>query len=83
MCSADNNEPGSMRPGDCFTIEPALIQGPDAEAFMWDDGWTMSTLVSHLGSEPLVSTDFDAVWGEERPVRAPDTHHGGWSRCLD
>jgi len=34
-----------MKPGDCFTIEPALVQGSDSRGDTWDDGWTMSTLV--------------------------------------
>ncbi|NXD32740.1 MAP1 aminopeptidase, partial [Spelaeornis formosus] len=32
-----------MRPGDCFTIEPSLVQGYNSRGFMWEDGWTMST----------------------------------------
>jgi hypothetical protein len=37
-----------MKPGDCFTIEPALVQGSDSRGDIWDDGWTMSTLVCFL-----------------------------------
>jgi hypothetical protein len=37
-----------MKPGDCFTIEPALVQGSDSRGDTWDDGWTMSTLVCLL-----------------------------------
>ena len=32
-----------MRPGDCFTIEPILIQGSNSRGYMWDDGWTLAT----------------------------------------
>lgn len=42
-----NTEQGQMQPGDCFTIEPCLVQGSDARGDLWDDGWTMSTLVCH------------------------------------
>lgn len=34
-----------MQVGDCFTVEPALVQGVNSRGFMWDDGWTMSTEV--------------------------------------
>lgn len=37
-----------MMPGDCFTIEPSLVQGSDSRGDTWDDGWTMTTLVSLL-----------------------------------
>jgi methionyl aminopeptidase len=42
-----NSEEGIMQPGDCFTIEPALVQGSDSRGDTWDDGWTMGTLVCH------------------------------------
>jgi methionyl aminopeptidase len=35
-----------MMPGDCFTIEPCLVQGINSRGFLWDDGWTISTEVS-------------------------------------
>ncbi|KAJ8519687.1 hypothetical protein ONZ45_g3381 [Pleurotus djamor] len=38
-----NDEPGVMRPGHCFTIEPALIQGDIATGWIFPDGWTAST----------------------------------------
>ncbi|WVQ99433.1 methionine aminopeptidase, type I [Kwoniella sp. CBS 9459] len=38
-----NNESGEMKPGDCFTIEPCLVQGRNARGVLWDDGWTMAT----------------------------------------
>ncbi|KAI0658629.1 peptidase M24, structural domain-containing protein [Cubamyces menziesii] len=38
-----NDEPGEMRPGDCFTIEPAIIQGTDPHGWTFPDGWTVST----------------------------------------
>ncbi|KAL5527906.1 hypothetical protein ACEPAG_6707 [Sanghuangporus baumii] len=39
-----NDEPGIMLPGHCFTIEPALIVGPDPRAWIFPDGWTASTM---------------------------------------
>lgn len=41
-----NDEPGTMSPGHCFTIEPCIVQGDDARGVLWDDGWTMVTRVS-------------------------------------
>ncbi|RPD67446.1 methionine aminopeptidase [Lentinus tigrinus ALCF2SS1-7] len=38
-----NHEPGVMEPGDCFTIEPAVVQGDDPSAVTYPDGWTVST----------------------------------------
>jgi methionyl aminopeptidase len=38
-----NEEPGVMRPGDCFTIEPCVVQGTDPRAWIFPDGWTAST----------------------------------------
>ncbi|KAI0650891.1 methionine aminopeptidase [Trametes meyenii] len=38
-----NDEPGEMQPGDCFTIEPAIIQGTDPESITFPDGWTVAT----------------------------------------
>ncbi|KAH9899397.1 methionine aminopeptidase [Cubamyces lactineus] len=38
-----NDEPGEMQPGDCFTIEPAIIQGTDPHGWTFPDGWTVST----------------------------------------
>ncbi|WWC70025.1 methionine aminopeptidase, type I [Kwoniella pini CBS 10737] len=38
-----NSEPGEILPGDCFTIEPCLVQGSNARGELWDDGWTMVT----------------------------------------
>jgi hypothetical protein len=43
--AADNNEDGIMNPGDCFTIEPSLVQGSNSRGSMWEDGWTMATEV--------------------------------------
>lgn len=37
-------------PGDCFTIEPSLVQGSDSRGDTWDDGWTMTTLVCSVPS---------------------------------
>lgn len=37
-----------MQPGDCFTIEPSLVQGSDSRGSMWDDGWTMATEVRYI-----------------------------------
>ncbi|KAL5636885.1 hypothetical protein ACGC1H_000758 [Rhizoctonia solani] len=36
-----NEEPGIMKPGHCFTIEPAVIQGRDPDWWMLPDGWTI------------------------------------------
>ncbi|KAI0638630.1 methionine aminopeptidase [Trametes polyzona] len=38
-----NDEPGEMVPGDCFTIEPAIIQGTEPHGWTFPDGWTVST----------------------------------------
>ncbi|KAH9854891.1 methionine aminopeptidase [Lenzites betulinus] len=38
-----NDEPGEMQPGDCFTIEPAIIQGTEPRGWTFPDGWTVST----------------------------------------
>ncbi|KAI0722536.1 peptidase M24, structural domain-containing protein [Earliella scabrosa] len=38
-----NEEPGVMEPGDCFTIEPAIVQGTDPAGVTYPDGWTVST----------------------------------------
>ncbi|KAF8681171.1 Methionine aminopeptidase [Rhizoctonia solani] len=36
-----NEEPGIMKPGHCFTIEPAIIQGKDPDWWILPDGWTI------------------------------------------
>ncbi|CEL59588.1 Methionine aminopeptidase 1B, chloroplastic OS=Arabidopsis thaliana GN=MAP1B PE=2 SV=2 [Rhizoctonia solani AG-1 IB] len=36
-----NEEPGMMKPGHCFTVEPAIIQGTDPDWWMLPDGWTI------------------------------------------
>ncbi|KAF8324586.1 methionine aminopeptidase [Cantharellus anzutake] len=38
-----NDEPGVMKPGHCFTIEPCLVQGDDARGWVLPDGWTVLT----------------------------------------
>lgn len=38
-----NDEPGFMKPGHCFTIEPALVQGSDPVGWLFPDDWTVST----------------------------------------
>ncbi|KAJ3994857.1 peptidase M24, structural domain-containing protein [Lentinula boryana] len=38
-----NDEPGVMLPGNCFTIEPAIIQGTHPTSWTFPDGWTAST----------------------------------------
>jgi len=38
-----NEEPGVMLPGDCFTIEPCIVQGRSARGWIFPDGWTTST----------------------------------------
>lgn len=69
----DNNEPGTMEIGDCFTIEPSLVHGSNSRGFIWDDGWTMSTEVSRFGVSDTQSSL--VVWSEERSVRAPGVDH--------
>ncbi|KZP00215.1 methionyl aminopeptidase [Calocera viscosa TUFC12733] len=39
----ENDEPGVMRPGQCFTIEPCIVDDEDSRGFMWPDGWTVAT----------------------------------------
>ncbi|KAF8759600.1 Methionine aminopeptidase [Rhizoctonia solani] len=39
--STVNEEPGIMKPGHCFTIEPAIIQGKDPDWWILPDGWTI------------------------------------------
>ncbi|KAG8825226.1 hypothetical protein FRC18_010354 [Serendipita sp. 400] len=41
-----NDEPEVMEPGDCFTIEPIVLQtgiGRETPIWIWADGWTAST----------------------------------------
>ncbi|TFK69443.1 methionyl aminopeptidase [Pluteus cervinus] len=38
-----NDEPGVMQPGDCFTIEPCIVQGSNPRAWIFPDGWTASS----------------------------------------
>ncbi|KZT70283.1 methionine aminopeptidase [Daedalea quercina L-15889] len=38
-----NDEPGVMRPGHCFTIEPCIVQGTNPRSWIFPDGWTAST----------------------------------------
>ncbi|GLB34284.1 putative removes the N-terminal methionine from nascent proteins [Lyophyllum shimeji] len=38
-----NDEPGVMMPGDCFTIEPCIVQGANPRGWIFPDGWTAST----------------------------------------
>lgn len=45
-----------MQPGDCFTIEPPLVQGPNSRGTVWEDGWTVGTDVSHESSHTDVQT---------------------------
>ncbi|EJU06603.1 methionyl aminopeptidase [Dacryopinax primogenitus] len=39
----DNDEPGRMSQGMCFTIEPCIVDDEDARGWLWPDGWTVST----------------------------------------
>ncbi|KAI9447868.1 methionyl aminopeptidase [Lactarius indigo] len=43
-----NEEPGTMMPGHCFTIEPCLIQGSNPRGWIFPDGWTASTEKEHM-----------------------------------
>ncbi|KAF9449026.1 methionyl aminopeptidase [Macrolepiota fuliginosa MF-IS2] len=38
-----NDEPGVMKPGHCFTIEPSIIQGRNPRGWIFPDDWTAST----------------------------------------
>ncbi|KZS91355.1 methionyl aminopeptidase [Sistotremastrum niveocremeum HHB9708] len=38
-----NEEPGVMKLGHCFTIEPAIIQGSNPSVWEFLDGWTVAT----------------------------------------
>ena len=51
-----------MEIGDCFTIEPSLVHGSNSRGFIWDDGWTMSTEVSH---PELDMAEITVVWGKK------------------
>ncbi len=44
--TAENHERALMKPGDCFTIEPPLVQGTRPRGGLWDDGWTVASDVS-------------------------------------
>lgn len=46
LVSSVNDEPGVMRPGHCFTIEPCIVQGDWSRGYIWNDGWTFATEVS-------------------------------------
>ncbi|OBZ70305.1 Methionine aminopeptidase 1B, chloroplastic [Grifola frondosa] len=61
-----NDEPGVMMPGDCFTIEPCIVQGSNPIGWIFPDGWTSSTedcarsaqvehmvLITNMGAEVL------------------------------
>jgi len=51
-----NNEEGIMKVGDCFTIEPCLVQGKNSKGFLWDDGWTISTEVGAMTAHLLAKS---------------------------
>lgn len=55
-----------MEPGDCFTIEPSLVQGSDSRGDMWDDGWTLAT---------DVSSDCDWVADKQSGARSAQFEH--------
>ncbi|KAI0089231.1 peptidase M24, structural domain-containing protein [Irpex rosettiformis] len=38
-----NIEPGTMQPGHCFTIEPCIVRGTNADHMVFGDGWTASS----------------------------------------
>ncbi|KAL4081355.1 peptidase M24, structural domain-containing protein [Scleroderma yunnanense] len=38
-----NDEPGTMLPGHCFTIEPCIVEGSNPHVWVFPDGWTAST----------------------------------------
>ncbi|BEI84756.1 hypothetical protein CcaverHIS002_0501570 [Cutaneotrichosporon cavernicola] len=65
-----NHERGLMKSGDCFTIEPPLVQGTRPRGGVWDDGWTVATdtgarsaqfehqiLITETGADVLTRVD--------------------------
>ncbi|THH29800.1 hypothetical protein EUX98_g4395 [Antrodiella citrinella] len=61
-----NNEPGSMQPGHCFTIEPCIIQGTDSSSWTFPDGWTASTVNAARSAQEedmilITETGFDVL----------------------
>ncbi|KAI0787252.1 peptidase M24, structural domain-containing protein [Irpex lacteus] len=61
-----NVEPGTMQPGHCFTIEPCIVRGTNADHMVFGDGWTVSStnwarsaqaehmvLITHDGAEVI------------------------------
>lgn len=65
-----NEEPGAMLPGQCFTIEPAIIKGSNKDHMIFGDDWTASTtnwarsaqaehmvLITHTGADVLTRDD--------------------------
>jgi len=65
-----NDEPGIMRPGHCFTIEPCIVRGSTADHIVFGDGWTASSanwarsaqaehtiLITNDGAEVLTGND--------------------------
>lgn len=74
----ENSDTEIMKPGDCFTIEPILVQGSKSRGKLWDDGWTVATEVSFLLLIHVARAH--AVISEQRSccsIRASDTDYGG------
>jgi hypothetical protein len=71
-----------MKVGDCFTLEPCLVQGVNSKGFLWDDGWTLSTEVSmhaRVGSALIICPE----WSSISSVRTSAFDYGRWSRGID
>ncbi|EKM59885.1 uncharacterized protein PHACADRAFT_192275 [Phanerochaete carnosa HHB-10118-sp] len=73
-----NEEPGDMMPGQCFTIEPAIIKGLNNNHVIFGDDWTASTmnwarsaqaehmvLITDTGADVLTRDDSAFAVGEK------------------
>ena len=81
LCSyrPENHDTTPMQLGDCFTIEPILVQGRESRGFVWDDGWTMSSEVRH--PQPAIARLMLIIEEERRkecPIRTSSLDHGQW-----
>ncbi|TFK46961.1 Creatinase/aminopeptidase [Heliocybe sulcata] len=79
-----NDEPGIMRPGHCFTIEPAIIQGRNPRGWVFPDGWSASTCSWLPSTSNPALRNNSCVNGELRPRRpsgAYGSHHRTRRRC--
>jgi hypothetical protein len=80
-----NEEPEIMKAGQCFTIEPCIIQGSQATGWIFPDGWTASTEV-RLHCLKLFSSVASNACGNaselcsQRTSGAHGAHNGIWCR---